>query len=526
MNIPRRKLLHLLAALPCGLRAASADSERRYILQHFVRDLPSVFAPISHAGPNWVTTSFLFDTLVWKNRDGVVPLLASAWEVSPDKRRWTFRLGNGARWHDGKPVTSRDVAFTFHYMAEHPVAIWSSEAVRTLEAVETPDERTVHVRTKAPSPDFLDAVAGTAQILPQHVWRGIQDPVKYLDPPAFLGSGLFRHLRTSRGEYTLLGANHDYFLGSPLVEQLVLKSVNNAALALRGGDVDAASLDSPLAAKQFSSEARFTVVRGPFSYYVTKLVFNVKRSPFDNRMVRQAIAWALNKQEMVRLALEGDGIAASAGLLHMDSPWFAPDLPRYGPDPARAQDLLSKAGYSRRGADGIRVSDSGKRLSFTLLQTSSSIELGRLAELIRDQLAVVGIQLMIQAVSVGPMEHLMETGEFDLALDGHGGTNNVQIAASHTDYPAQLYHNPALDAAYQRFTTSADDAVRRESAAVVQRIIAEDVPMIPLVNARELLVYRRDKGIEWFWTKGGLGGGVPQWWNKLALLPRPGQRKK
>lgn len=526
MKLSRRGLLRLFSAIPGGLQAAPAQSGRGYAVAHWVRDLPSVFPPVSHGGPHWVTTSFLFDSLVWKDQEGVVPLLASSWESSRDGRRWTFRLRSGIQWHDGKPLTSRDVAFTFRYLAEHPVPVWSSEATRLLESIEAPDERTVRVTTKAPFPDFLDVVAGALLILPQHIWSNVADPVKYLDPPAFTGSGPYRHQRTVRGEYNLLEANRGYLLGSPLVEHMVLKAVNNPALALRGGDVDAASITSPLAASQFRNDARFIIGRGPFSYYVTKLVFNVTRRPFDNKAVRQAVACALDKEEIVRQALEGEGVAGSSGLLHEDSPWFAPGLPRYGPNRARAEGLLSQAGFSRRGPDGIRLSASGARLSFTLFQRADSPELGRQAELIREQLAAVGIGLTIQAVSIGPLENLMSKGEFDLALDGHGGTNNLQVVATHPDFPAQLYRNPALDDLYRRFTTVTDEARRREFAAGIQRIIAEDVPSIALVHARELVVFRRDKGVRWFWTKGGLGGGAPLWWNKLALLAQQRARRK
>lgn len=526
MKLSRRALLRLFSTLPGGLHAARDQSERSYAVAHWVRDLPSVFAPVSHGGPHWVTTSFIFDSLVWKNRDGVVPLLASSWEGSQNMKRWTFRLRKGVQWHDGKPLTSRDVVFTFRYLLEHPVSVWSSEATRLLESIEAPDEGTVRVTTKAPFPDFLDVVAGASLILPQHIWRNVADPVKYLDPPAFTGSGPYRHQRTVRGEYNLFEANRGYYLGRPLVGRLVLKAVNNPALALRGGDVDAASITSPLAASQFRNDTRFAVGRGPFSYAVTKLVFNVTRRPFDDKALRQAVACALDKAEIVRQTLEGEGIAGSSGLLHVDSPWFAPGLPRYGPNRTRAEALLSQAGFSRRGPDGIRVSASGARLSFTLLQRGDSPERGRQAELIRAQLAAVGIGLTVQAVSIGPLENLMSKGEFDLALDGHGGTNNLQVVATHPDFPAQLYRNPVVDDLYRKFTTVTDDARRREFAAGIQRIIAEDVPSIALVHARELVVFRRDKGVQWFWTKGGLGGGAPLWWNKLALLPqqRPPQK--
>ena len=85
MKLSRRGLLRLFSAIPGGLGRFPAQSGRGYAVAHWVRDLPSVFPPVSHGGPHWVTTSFLFDSLVWKDQEGVVPLLASSWESSRDR---------------------------------------------------------------------------------------------------------------------------------------------------------------------------------------------------------------------------------------------------------------------------------------------------------------------------------------------------------------------------------------------------------------------------------------------------------
>lgn len=497
---------------------ATAQSERTYTIAHPVRDLPSIFASMAHGGPHWVTTTFLYDSLAWKDQNGVVPLLAESWQSSGDRKRWTFKLRPGVQWHDGQPLTVEDVKFTFDYLREHPGPFSATEANRQIEKVEVASPQTISFQLKSPSPDFLVSVAGSVLIIPKHIWQPVSDPLKYLDPPAFIGSGPFKYVETRRGEYHSFVANPNYFLGRPAIDRLVMKAVNNPPLALESGDIDATGVSSPRAIARFSGRDEFALVKGPYSYYLTKIVFNVSRPPFDKREVRQAVAYALNRAEIVKQTLEGNGIVSSAGLLHPDSEWFDHDLPRYEHDLKRAEEMLDKAGYSRRDADGARMSADGKRLEFTLYQRGESPEMARQAEMIRDQLDAAGIKLEIKPMNTGPMEALLAKSDFDIAFDSHGGAINLATPANNPDFPARTYRNDELKKLYAGFITELKVDKRRAVASHIQRIIAEDLPGIPIANPGSLLVYRKSKGVAWFWTKEGLGNGAPIWWNKLATL--------
>lgn len=498
----------------------AAQSERTVTIAHTVRDLPSVFASMAHGGPHWVTTSFLYDTLIWKDQNGIMPLLAESWQSSDDKKTWTFKLRPGVVWHDGKPFSAEDVKFTFAYLQKHPHPSSAAEANRLVEKIDITAPDTIVFSLKTAAPDFLLAVAGTMLILPQHIWQSVDDPLKYLDPPAFVGTGPFKYVETRRGEFHSFAANDNYFLGRPALDRLVMKQVSNPALALESGDIDATGVSSPKALARFKDRDDFAIIKGPYSYFLTKLVFNHTRAPFNKKEVRQAVAYALDRPAIVRQAMEGAGIVSTAGLLHPDSEWFAADLPKYEHDQKRAEALLDKAGFAQKDADGVRKAAAGKRLEFTMYQRmeSGNNNSSRQAEMIRDQLSAVGLKVDIKPMNTAPLEGLLAKGDFDISFDSHGGNIALSMPATNPDFPAKTYRNEELNKLYAEFTTSLDTEKRRALASKIQHIVADDLPGFPIANPASMLVLRKSKGVAWFWTKNGLGNGAPIWWNKLATL--------
>ena len=500
----------------CG----SKQTDNTYTIAFTVRDVPSVFTSLAHGGPHMVITTFLFDSLVWKDENGFVPLLAEKWQASDDKKTYTFNLRPNVRWHDGQPFTAGDVKFTFEYLRDNPLPISAAEANNAIESVEAGDSQTVVFHLKDSAPDFVNNIAGQTQIIPKHIWQNVTEPLKFQEPGAFVGTGPFKFKETRRGEFHVFEANTDYFLGRPGIDRLIFKNANNPLLALESGDVDAASPSSPTALLSFQGRDEYEILKGPYSYYLTKLVFNVKRSPFDSKDLRQAVAYSLNRPEIVKQVLNGEGIVSSSGLLHPDSVWFAKDLPKYEQDLEKAEELFNKAGFAQKDADGTRQNAAGQKLAFTLFTRSDSDEMVREAELIRDQLAQVGIKLDIKPLTTGPQESVLTKGDFDIALDSHGGSISLSIPATNPDFPARGYQNGELTSLYNEFLTSLDKNKRREAAYKIQHIIAEDLPSLPVYNPSSAVVFRKNKGVKWFWTKDGLSGGAPIWWNKLALLKR------
>jgi peptide/nickel transport system substrate-binding protein len=142
-------------------------------------------------GPGHVLTSLLFDTLIWHDAEGLIPWLATDWQLAADGRTWEFTLRSNVRWHDGTPLTAADVVFTFQYLKEKPNPWWAS-ALELVEQVEAPAEHHVVIRTSRPYAPLLSNVAASVFILPRHIWGTIAEPRRFMGPDAVVGTGPYR----------------------------------------------------------------------------------------------------------------------------------------------------------------------------------------------------------------------------------------------------------------------------------------------------------------------------------------------
>ncbi|MCL6430424.1 MAG: ABC transporter permease subunit [Anaerolineae bacterium] len=316
----------------------------RYVIAGDDWGYPSPFA-FYNRGPGYLRMSYLFDTLVWKDRNGFVPWLAERWEESDDGMTWTFWLRQDAKWHDGVPLTAEDVAFTFLYFREKKAAgmvKWAWPVEKVLEARAVDSGRAVVVHMREPVAGLLTDLFGSLPIIPKHIWESVVDPVTKLDREAVIGSSLFRLQDYSKeeGRY-VYRSNPDFFLGKPLVDELVFVKVKDPALALLTGEVDEASFSGKgiSSVRELAKRPELKVIEGT-SDWALKLYFNTMRPPLDQRSVRQAIAHAIDRQEIVERAQMGGATVGSLGLISPGTYWYNPNLPAYPYDVVRARELL------------------------------------------------------------------------------------------------------------------------------------------------------------------------------------------
>jgi len=463
---------------------------------------PSPFARYPR-GPGYIQMSFLFDTLAWKDEEGVIPWLADDWEASEDGAKWTFKLHEGVKWHDGKPFTAEDVAFTFDYLKEH-IASWFEALKEQIEKVEVKDEHTVVVYLTKPAADFLADIAGAMPILPKHIWESVEDPKKFTGPEAVIGTGPFKLAEYSKeeGRY-VYEANPDFFKGKPAVDCLVYTKVSDAALALKTGTVDAAFFwgKEIEAVKELEPEPNLEAIEGP-SFWVLKLIFNVGRPPFDKVEFRRAIAHAVDRSKIVEQVTHGGAIVANLGIVYPGTSWYNPELPAYEYDPAKAREILDELGLGE--------------VSLTLLTTGG---FAREAELIKADLEEVGIEVEVKSADWGTVDGLLKEGNFDLAISGHGGIAQLHIMRSPT-WPATVYKNEEYDRLFEEQERTMDEEKRRNLVLRLQEVIAEDLPVLTLYHPKMWCVYDPAKLDTWFYTKGGVSIGIPIPHNKLVFLER------
>lgn len=486
---------------------------------------PSPYAHYAR-GPGYIRMSLIFDTLVWKDGDGFVPALAESWEYLSDEKAYLFHLRDGVTWNDGQPFTAQDVAFTFQYIKDHPYTWIDSSSVEAAEAV---DDRTVKIALTKDYAPFLDQVAGTLPILPEHIYSSVSDPAGFKDPAALTGTGPFKLVDYNQAQGTYLyEANEGYYQGAPRVKQIkfVKLSLELSPAALEKGEVDAATVPGETVSDL--QAGGFSVIEGSHDW-LAKIMVNHKREPYSDVKFRRALYYAIDRQELVDTALRGYGLAGSPGLYASDSDWYNPDQEQYSFDPAKAGQLLEEMGYekNREGQSGQSGQDSqdsqyygkdGRTLETELLATSVTERQG---ELIVSQLKEAGISADLRIVDAKTLDSLVGEWQFDLALSGHGGLGadpamlNRLVLDQKSFNSARYNANQSLnDVLEEQIGEMAIDA-RADLVDRAQELIAGELPALPMYYTDTYWAFN-DKA-DYYYTYGGVGSGAPIALNKMIF---------
>ncbi|EAX48408.1 extracellular solute-binding protein, family 5 [Thermosinus carboxydivorans Nor1] len=478
---------------------------------------PYTFYP---RGPGYIRMSLLFDTLVWKDQKGVIPWLSERYEVSKDGREWVFYLHPGVKWHDGQPLTAEDVKFTFEYIRSHPHP-WYSREINIIESIEAINAQQVRLTLKTPYAPFLTNIAATIPIIPKHIWQTVSDPMKFTDPTAVIGSGPFKLVKYDKAaSLYIYEANPQYFKGRVKIGRLVFTWPGQPLLAFQNGEVDAFNPDADQVAV-LKGGKNVKIIEGS-GFWIFRLMFNLAQHPFDQLEFRQAVAYALNLPEIVSRATHGGATPGNPGYLSPElGEWYNPRVATYPYDPEKARNLLTGLGYTQIGPDGIRRAPDGKRLSFELL----TFQQGQDGEIVKNMLAAVGIDVRIKAMEKGAHDQLIDSGQYQMALNGHGGIGGDPVFLNQLIKPLTavkdnptLYNNPEYIRLARQQTAMIDKNERRQAVFKMQEILANDLPTIPLYYRKMYFAYRPDKLDGWFYTPGGIAIGIPTEFNKLVFI--------
>jgi len=468
--------------------------------------------------------SWVFDTLVWKDCKGYIPALAESWSFDPGKPAFAFRLNPKAKWHDGRSVTAQDVVFSLEYYKKHPYSWISVDSVARCVA-EGPHNVTVYL-SKPYSP-FLSDIGGTMPVLPKHIWEKVEDPQGFDGPLAFTGSGpyVFKDFNKSHGTY-LFEAFVDYYQGRPRAKRIVYVRSGKPLVSLSNGEVDLASVQNDMAAPL---RRKGMVIIKDEPGWNKKLMINHRKPPFSDKRFRQALAYALNRQEIIDKSHRGFAQPASCGLLSVAHDMYNPDTPAYAFSPEKARNILENMGY-QKGDDGF-YRNAGKPLKVQLL--SSSITSGgqsipdRDGEVIKRQLERAGIEVDLVNLEQTTTDSKVKNWDFDLAVSGHGGISgdarilNEMISSKYgagSVNSARYDANPELNRLMEEQMKEMDDRKRKEIVFKIQSLYAEELPAISLYYPDSLSAYDPKKGIEWYYTRGGISKGIPIPQNKMSLV--------
>jgi peptide/nickel transport system substrate-binding protein len=496
----------LLVLMMAGSAMASEDALEVYTVADTTGDwgFPSPYAHYSR-GPGYIRMSFIFDTLLWKDDSRYIPALAKSWKMVGDDV-YVFDLRRDVTWHDGEKFTADDVVFTVDYTEDHPY-MWVDSAI--IERAEKIDDYTVKLYLSDPYAPFLDQVAGTLPILPEHIYSDVDNPESFKDDEALIGTGPFTldadDYNKAQGTYRYR-AYDDYYQGAPKVKELRFTKVSEAtaAAALSRGDVNAADIQ-PEMIDQLSG---FTILTVPSHWWNYKLMINHQEAPTSDKRFRQALAYAIDRQDLVDIAGRGYGLIGSPGLIPSDNDWYNSEIEQYSHNLAKAKDLLDKAGYQ------------GEEIELLVKGGRTTEE--RIGELITEDLKDAGINVNLRTLDSKTVDSKVKEWDFDLALSGHGGLigdpnflarNTVDMTSFNS---ARYDDNDELTEVLEDQMTETDEDDRKDLIDRAQVLYAEDVVAITLFYPDWF--YAHDGQVDLYYTYNGIAMGVPIPLNKMAFV--------
>jgi peptide/nickel transport system substrate-binding protein len=456
------------------------------------------------------TYSLLYEALVYFNparADDVQPQLATAYAFADDGRTLNLTLREGVTWSDGKPFSAEDVAFTFNLIKDNPKL--NNNGLPLVEAVAT-DATHATLRFGQGVYTRLNLIAGRTWIVPKHLWSSIADPSAFTNEKP-VGTGPFTVGSFSTQNY-VFERNPSYWeAGKPKIKGLrfhQFSSNDSAIAAIAAGQIDWAGAFIADIDKQYvSKDPEHNKYLNESQLYLTNLIPNLDRAPFDDPAVRQAVSLALDRDQIIKLAFSGYGRPAS--IAQLPRPLYDDYIkPEYRDrklehDPARAEQVLRQAGWVR-GADGF-YAKGGKRLSFTVKVVQGYSDYISALQIMTQSLKAVGIELKTQEVSYTAFSTDQQTGDFDMIItnlysEGTPYSFYSRAFASKTTAPLGKqagsnfgrFRDSVVDAALARMEATPPDqrdALRAE-LFTIQDVLVARLPYIPIQQSSALIEYR------------------------------------
>ena len=414
------------------------------------------------------------------------PYLAKSWETSADGLTVTFKLVDNATFHDGKPVTSEDVAFSIMTIKEnHPF----QSMFAPVEAVETPDAHTAVFKLSKPHPALMLALSpALAPVLPKHVYGDGQDPKSHPANSAPVGSGPFILTEFTPGEAVVMKKNPNFFLeGRPKLDEIIVRIVKDPSallIAMENGDADLYPfMAGSQEIRRLEKVDGLTITAegyagvGPINW----LAFNTQSDKLKDVRVRQAIAYAVDR-DFITKALHRGVSQVQRGPIIESSPFFDASIAPYNVDLDKAKALMAEAGF----ADGM---------SLTIDYIPGPKEQQQsVAEYMKSQLKKIGIELEVRAAPDFPTWAGRVGGhDFELSMDVVFNWGDPVIGVHRTYLcdnirkgviwsNTQQYCNPKVDELLNAAAVELDQAKRAALYGEFQQIIGQDVP-IYFINA-------------------------------------------
>jgi len=507
-------LILLLLAGCANEQSNSGPQEKAYkpaaygdiIVRGDIGDASNLIPILASDSASHSIAGLIYNGLVKYDKDmNIVGDLAESWDISDDGLVITFHLRKGVKWHDGKPFTAKDVLYTYQITVDPKTPTAYAGDFLKVKKAEVLDDYTFRVTYDKPFAPSL--ISWSSAVLPRHLLEG-QNITKSSLARHPVGTGPYLFKEWLAGQKIVLVSNADYFEGRPYVDGHVTRIIPDMAtmfLELRARNIDMMGL-TPL---QYTRQTENNLFRQSFDKYrylafaYTYLGYNLKHPFFADKRVRQAISYAINKEEIISGVLLGLGKPATGP--YKPGTWaYNENVKTYSYNPQKARELLRAAGWTKTNNDGFLEKD-GRPFTFELITNQGNETRQKCAEIIQRQLKEVGIDVKIRIlewaafindfISKRRFEAVILGWTIPLDPDAYDVWHSSKTAPDELNFIS--YKNPEVDALLEKARSTFDQKLRKKYYDRFQEILVEDQPYTFLYVPDELVIIsKRFRGIE------------------------------
>lgn len=477
-------LISMLMLVACGggeKKSAEGTAVRDTIVVGNGADAKSLDPHASNDNPSSRVTAQIYDRLAEFDDNSVPqPSLADSWE-QPDNTTTIIHLRKGVKFHNGEELKASDVKFTIDRMQNSPQVHHIIEAIDHVDII---DDYTVKIVTKTPYAPLLNHLAHNAvAILNEKAVTEAGD--SYGQHP--IGTGPYKFISWASGDRIVLEAFPEYFKGETPVKNLIFRSIveeTNRTIGLETGELDIVYDILGMDKTRLQNDPKYNYIEEP-GVSMTYLGFNVKKAPFDNPKVREAISYAIDQAPIIETAFLGGAVAADSII--------GPKLFAYSPvgkyeyNPEKAKELLKEAGLENGFKTKIWINDNNIRRD--------------IAVILQDQLKQVGIDVAVETLEWGAYLDGTARGDHDMFILGWGtvtrdpdyGINALVSTATHGGAGNRtFYSNPKVDELLEAGKSELDIEKRKAIYKEIQEIIRKELPMYMVSYPTYNVVTKKD----------------------------------
>ena len=459
-----------------------------------VIDDPKIW-PIQGGIFNILVNKAVYSTLVRYHYENLTPTgdLAESWDLSPDGKIYTFNLRKNVKWHDGHPFTAKDVAFTFNTWLNPKIPYYLRRFVTGVEGIEIVDDHTIKVKLKAPASSFPALLAYLMNILPEHLLNKLS-PSEMITPTEFLknpiGTGPFKFDSRVPGSHVKLVANEDYYLGRPHLDSFIFKIIPNKETQLaqlRTGELDFVEIE-PTQIDDLKKASHIDINSAKMVKY-TYYAVNNQDPLFRDVRVRRAMMHAIDRKTIRDTVMAGRAQICT-GVIAPILDWVHnPDVQRYDYDPKKAEALLAEAGW-KKGSDGILTKD-GKKMSFVFVLDPGNPVREQLSLYAQQSWKKIGMDVKLEYYEYGVILKRIRNKppKYQANINWYIHPATPDLSAYYATGAGSNtfnYSNPEVDRLFDEGRKTADRQKQVEIYGKIQKIMADDLPVLFLFYPDEI----------------------------------------